>query len=92
MKPFDWDDKKSAVLEKERGVCFEDIVIRAEEGFLLDDIEHPNQVKYAGQRMFVVDVHGYAFCVPYIEGEQSVHLITIFPSRKLTRIYLGGAQ
>ncbi len=90
MKPFDWDNKKSAVLEKERGICFEDIVIKIEEGFLLGNIEHPNQQKYAGQMMLVVNVNGYAYSVPYIEKEDVIHLITIFPSRKLTRVYLGA--
>ncbi len=90
MKPFDWDDKKSKALEKQRGICFEDIVIRMEEGFLLDNIEHPNKVNYADQMMFVVNVDGYVYVVPYIEDEKVIHLITIFPSRKLTKIYLGG--
>jgi uncharacterized DUF497 family protein len=92
MKPFDWDDKKSKALEKERGICFEDIVIKLEEGFLLDNIEHPNQKKYGHQKMLVVNVDGYAYAVPYFEGEKVLHLITIFPSRELTRIYLGGKQ
>ena len=90
MKPFDWDDKKSDELEKKRKICFEDIVIKIEEGFLLDNIGHPNKAKYAQQMIFVVNVDGYAYCVPYIEDEKFIHLITIFPSRKFTRIYLGG--
>ena len=89
MKPFDWDNKKSGSLEKERGICFEDIVIKIEEGFLLDNIEHPNKIKYPDQMMFVVNVDGYAYGVPYIEDENVIHLITIFPSRKLTKNYLG---
>ena len=90
MKPFDWDDKKSKALDRERGVCFEDIVIKIEEGSLLDSIDHPNREKYADQRIFVVNVNGYAYGVPYIEDENVIRLITIFPSRKLTKIYLGG--
>ncbi|MBI3601504.1 MAG: hypothetical protein HY209_01210 [Candidatus Omnitrophica bacterium] len=92
MKPFDWDDNKSKALEKERGICFEDIVIKIEEGFLLDNIDHPNKAKYAHQRILVVNVNGYAYAVPYFEDEKVIHLITIFPSRELTRIYLGGKQ
>jgi hypothetical protein len=90
MKPFDWDNKKSETLEKDRGICFEDIVIKIEEGFLLDNIEHPNMLKYPDQIMFVVNVDGYAYGVPHIEDDKVIHLITIFPSRKLTKIYLGG--
>ena len=90
MKPFDWNDKKSKALDKERGVCFEDIVIKIEEGFLLDNIEHPNKTKYPHQRMLIVNVNGYAYAVPYFEDENTLHLITVFPSRELTKIYLGG--
>jgi hypothetical protein len=42
--------------------------------------------------MFVVDADGYAYCVPYIEDEKVIHLVTIFPSRKLTKMYLGGTR
>ncbi|MBI4309318.1 MAG: toxin [Candidatus Omnitrophica bacterium] len=90
MKPFDWDDTKSKALERERGICFEDIVIKIEEGFLLDNIDHPNKIKYAHQGMLVVNVDGYVYGVPYVEEENTIHLITVFPSRKLTKIYLGG--
>jgi len=91
MKPFDWDNKKSLLLEKMRGICFEDIVIKIEEGFLLDNIEHPNKLKYPNQGILVVNVDGYVYCIPYDEDQQFVHLITIFPSRKFTKIYLGGS-
>ena len=91
MKPFDWDDKKSRSLDKERGICFEDIVIKIEEGFLLDDIEHPNKIKYAHQRILVVNVNGYAYAVPCIEDEKVIHLITIFPSREFTKEYVGDS-
>ena len=92
MKPFDWDNHKSELLEKERGICFEDIVIKIEEGFLLDNIENPNKIKYPNQMIFVVNVDGYAYGVPYVENKDIIHLITIFPSRKLTKFYLGGAS
>ena len=91
MKPFDWDDQESELLEKDRDICFEDIVVKIEEGFLLDNIEHPNKVKYPDQMMFVVNMDNYVSCVPYIEEKKVIRLITIFPSRKLTKIYLGGA-
>lgn len=90
MKPFDWDNKKSEALEKERHICFEDIVIKIEEGYLLDDIQHPNKAKYPEQMMFVINVDGYVYVVPYYEDEHVIRLITIFPSRKLTKVYLGG--
>ena len=53
-------------------------------------LEHPNKEQYSGQRIFVVNVEGYVFLVPYVETEESVFLKTIIPSRKMTKKYLGG--
>lgn len=91
MKKYIWDDEKSKKLRKERGIDFEDIVILIEGGFVLAIIEHPNREKYSNQKIYVINVNSYAYCVPYTEDEQAVHLVTIFPSRKYTKIYLGGA-
>ena len=90
MKLFDWNDEKNEWLRHERGVAFEEIVYHITHGGLLDTIEHPNQEAYPGQRVFIVNVEGYACLVPYVEDEQSFFLKTIIPSRKMTRQYLGG--
>ena len=55
---------------------------------LLDILEHPNASRYPDQRIFVVDVDGYAVLVPFVESETEVFLKTIIPSRKATRTYL----
>lgn len=60
-----------------------------ERGDLLDVLEHPNQQRYAGQRIFPVRRHNYAWLVPFVEEEQFVFLKTIIPSHKATRLYLG---
>jgi hypothetical protein len=57
---------------------------------LLDVLEHPNKEQYPGQMIFVVDVEGYVYLVPYVETEESVFLKTIIPSRKMTKKYLKG--
>jgi len=90
MKKHVWDDEKSQKLKKERDVDFEDIVILIEGGFVLAIINHPNKEKYPHQKMYVINANSYAYCVPFVESEQSIHLVTIFPSRKYTNIYLGG--
>ena len=58
---------------------------------MLDILKHPNQEKYSGQRIMVVNVEGYAYLVPFVEDDREVFLKTIIPSRKATRDYLGGA-
>ena len=61
-------------------------------GGILDTLEHSNQARYPGQKIHVVDVEGYADLVPFVESEEEVFLKTIIPSRKATKIYLGGAE
>ena len=51
-------------------------------------LENPNQRRYADQRVFVVNVQGYAYLVPFVESDTEVFLKTIIPSRKATRRYL----
>ncbi|MBN1866359.1 DUF4258 domain-containing protein [Candidatus Sumerlaeota bacterium] len=90
MKPFDWGDEKNEWLRKERGVTFEDIVYHITHDGLLDIIEHPNPKAYPGQRVFIVNVEGYVFLVPFVEDDEAIFLKTAIPSRKMTRQYLGG--
>ncbi len=90
MKCFSWDPEKSAILEQERGVTFEAVVFHIERGDVLDILEHPNQERYGGQRMFVVAIDDYAYLVPFVETDTEVFLKTIIPSRKATRKYLRG--
>ena len=90
MKRFAWDPQKSQLLKESRGVSFEDVVFYLERGALLDELEHPNADRYPGQRILVVDIERYAYCVPFVEDETTVFLKTIFPSRKLTKRYLQG--
>jgi len=90
MKPYDWNDEKNKWLQQERGVAFEDVVFHLSQGGLLDTIEHPNQQQYPGQKIFIVNVEGYAYLVPFVEDDEMIFLKTIIPSRKMTKQYLGG--
>lgn len=90
VKHFSWSPEKNERLRKERGISFEEVVFHIEQGDVLDLLEHPNQGRYSGQRVFVVAVGDYAYLVPFVESEEEVFLKTIIPSRKATRRYLGG--
>jgi len=90
VKYFSWSPEKNTALIEERGISFEEIVFHIEQGDVLDLLEHPNQERYSNQRVFVVNVEGYAYLVPFVENEFEVFLKTIIPSRKATRDYLGG--
>ena len=89
MKLYDWSPEKNEWLKQARGIAFEDIVFFIDQGGLLDTIVHPNQTRYPGQMLFIVQVEGYACIVPFIEDEDVIFLKTIIPSRKMTRRYLG---
>lgn len=87
MKIFNWDNEKNEKLKLERGISFEEIVFCIENDQLLDILEHPNQKKYKGQKVYVVAVGDYAYIVPFIDYNNERYLITAFPSRKYTKIY-----
>jgi uncharacterized DUF497 family protein len=89
VKYFTWDDTKNEKLKAERGIGFEEIVFLIERGGLLDVLEHPNQARYGGQLIFVVQRDDYVYLVPFVEGDKLVFLKTIIPSRKATKHYLG---
>jgi len=92
MKLFDWNDEKNHQLRDARGITFEEIVYHITHGGLLDTIQHPSQSAYPGQRIFVVNVEGYACLVPFVENDEFYFLKTIIPSRKMTKKYLGGRK
>ena len=90
MKKFDWDEEKNKTLKTDRSLTFEEIVFHITHDGLLDIIQHPNPKRYPNQKIFVVNVEGYVCLVPFVENEEIIFLKTIFPSRKMTRKYLGG--
>ena len=92
MRYFSWNEDKNELLKEERQISFEDVVFYIEQGFLLDVLEHPNQEKYQGQKIFVVEIDEYAYLVPFVEDEREIFLKTIIPSHKATRKYLKGNE
>ena len=90
MKYFLWDNEKNQLLKSERNISFEEVVFHLEKKHILDIVEHPNQEKYKGQKIFIVNIDNYAYLVPFVEGEQEIFLKTIIPSRKATKKYLQG--
>ncbi len=92
MKVFNWNAEKNQQLIEERGRSFEEAIFHIENGGLLDDICHPNSVDYPHQKIFVVAIDQYAYLVPYVESHDEIFLKTVIPSRKFTKLYLGGGS
>jgi uncharacterized DUF497 family protein len=90
MKIYNWNPDKNRELIVNRSVSFEEAIFYIEHGGLLDDIAHPNASNYPNQRIFVICIREYAYLVPYVESVDEIILKTIIPSRKFTKLYLGG--
>jgi uncharacterized DUF497 family protein len=92
MKIYNWNPGKNQKLIVGRNVSFEEAIFYIENGGLLDDIVHPNASDYPNQRIFIICIKEYVHLVPYVESEDEVFLKTIIPSRKFTKLYLGGGS
>ncbi len=88
MREFDWDEEKNAVLEKTRGMSFQDVIFHIQNGDILDIIKHPNESRYPHQKIILLNVEGYVYLVPYVKQKGTRFLKTIIPSRKATKEYL----
>ena len=92
MKTITWNPEKNKLLQVERDISFEDVVFHISIGGILDTFEHPNQERYPGQQIHVIEIEEYAYLVAFVESEDEVFLKTIIPSRKATKTYLGGPK
>jgi hypothetical protein len=88
-KSIRYNLEKNEVLKSERDVSFEDVILALENGYLLDDITHPNKAKYPNQNIFIIliQIKDYVYLVPYVEDDTSIFLKTIIPSRKMNKKY-----
>jgi len=88
MKLINWNSEKNQKLIEERGISFENVIFCLQNDALLDDMAHPNHIKYRHQRIFVIAIDEYAYLVPYVETDDEIFLKTIIPSRKATKRYI----
>lgn len=92
MKLIVWNHDKNEQLKVKRGVGFEQVLLLIEKRKILDISEHKNKAKYPNQKILIVDIGGYAYCVPFVETEKEIFLKTIFPDRRSTKRYLRGGE
>ena len=85
---FDWSTEKNQWLIEQRGLSFERVVSAIEQGGLVDVLEHPNQDRYPGQMIYVVEIDEYLHLVPFVTQTDGTRFLkTIIPSRKTMRNY-----
>lgn len=90
IKSYAWNEEKNQKLKTERNISFEVVVSNIASGNVLDLVEHPNQKKHKGQKIFIVNINNYAYLVPFVETDSEIFLKTIIPNRSATRKYLRG--
>jgi hypothetical protein len=84
-----WSPTKDAELRNNLdrgGIGFAECAAAIEEGRILDELPHPTR---ANQFIFVLEIDGYAYVVPFVQQETTIFLKTMFPSRKHAARYLG---
>tara|TARA_R110000868_G_scaffold380784_1_gene646874 strand:+ start:49522 stop:49815 length:294 start_codon:yes stop_codon:yes gene_type:complete len=84
---YEYCPEKDKKLREERGIGFTDIAIAVNTGCLLATKPSHNSINYPNQFIMVVKVDNYVYEVPYEYRNNIVRLITIWPSRKMTRRY-----
>lgn len=82
---FIFSAEKSSRLKVQSNISFEEIIAYIEDGCVIESVDHPNQRKYPGQKMYLIDMEGYVFVVPYERKGNKIVLKTIYPSRKATK-------
>jgi len=86
MKYFDWDDDKNEWLMRERGISFEMCIVHITDGRLVDVID--NHYPYEHQKVFIIEIEGYCYEVPYVEDDEKIFLKTVYPSHEANKKYL----
>lgn len=89
---FEWDEHKNKLLQSNRGVCFEDVLVAIGEERLFDILPHHNPEKYPHQKLFIVQIRDYIYYVPFVEDKETIFLKNIIPSRKYQKQFPREAK
>lgn len=85
MKEIRWNALKSERLKRTRGVSFEEVIASK----LVDIRKHPNR---ENQKILIYQHKGYLWAVPYVIEGEVIFLKTLYPSRKLKKLYKRGME
>lgn len=94
MKAILWNEEKDAALRANpdrSGIGLAECAKAITEGRILDIIANTS-ANHVGQRVFILNFAGYAYCVPFVEDETHIFLKTLYPSRYHTALYLEKRQ
>ena len=80
-----FDKGKNEKLKRERGVSFEIVIEKMSRGKIILDFKHPNTEKYPNQRIMVIEINNYPYCVPYKQTEEEIVLKTVYPDKRFKK-------
>lgn len=85
---IEFSEEKNLLLQEIRGIGFDEVIEAIEKGKILDDLKNKN---YPRQKVLVIQIKNYIYAVPYVvnEKKKTIFLKTVYPSRVLTKKYLG---
>ncbi|MCE3232520.1 MAG: toxin [Rickettsiaceae bacterium] len=88
MYNYIFSEEKNIKLKAERGLCFDMIIQAINDGKLIRTLK--NKQQYENQMLFIIEINSYAYVVPFILNKEKKEIVlkTIFPSRKMTKLYL----
>jgi len=89
---FSFDSTMNDLLRRKRGVTFPMVIEAIAENGVLLNFDHPNHDRYPNQKVMVVELGGYAYCVPYVRQGNVLFLKTIYPSRRFKYLIQGEAD
>ena len=82
-----WDQNKNEWLIFNRGISFEEISDKIQNGNYLEILENPAR---DNQQYFIMNINNYTWVVPFLINESNqIVLKTAFPSRKFHKKYGG---
>ncbi len=81
MPVYTYSPEKNIKLILERNISFEEVIVAIENDQILDILEHPNQDTYKDQKLYVINIKGYFYMVPFVtDSNGNIFLKTIIPS------------
>jgi len=88
MLKYSWDEDKNKLLKETRGIGFDQVIEAINNNKILTRLTHTNPKKYHNQKLLIININNYAYCVPYIQKGQNVFFKTIYASRKYKKLYM----
>lgn len=86
---IEYSEEKNELLKKIRGVCFDDVLDALVHGGFVTILESQKRM-YQHQQVLVVRVNDYIHAVPLVwKSRNKAFLKTVFPDRKLQKLYGG---